>query len=113
MKTKIKFEIKKEVSDDIRNLSGHLYMYDERFPDTDQCGGYDAFKELCLQVEDLPKAQLFTQDQFTLLQGELAEIHPLKRIHPLARKQALELVNYIRKKHKIGESWRNIKKESM
>lgn len=113
MMPKIKFEIKKEISEDINKLSAHLQMYDERFPETSQCGGYDTFKELCLQVDDFPEAQLFTQKQFVSLDGELAEIPLLRRLHPLARQQALELINYIRKKHKIGESWRNIKKENM
>lgn len=113
MKAKIKFEIKKEVVEDIHTCAGHLSMYDDRFPEEDQCGGYDAFKELCLQVDELPDIKNMTREDFIHMHGELSEVNHLNRIHPLARQPALELANKIRKKHKIGDSWRTIKKESM
>ena len=83
----------------------HLYaskyldrMFDDRFEEDNQCGGYYAFKDLVFLQESLSKGydKWKDGDNFGTKESDL-----LRRIHPNARNQALHCARRIRKTYKI------------
>lgn len=85
-KNKIKFKIKPEVMELFYILAEYLQLYDKRFPENDQCGGFIGFKNLCFNTKNLPKN--ITQYESN---EDLPGFYYIKTLHPLIRQSALNL----------------------
>jgi hypothetical protein len=74
-----KQEIKPEFLHKIKSGAYHLSLYDPRFPESDQCGGYVAFKELCMS-EEIPVKDDLSWSNF----------------HPLLRPAVLKMLGAVK-----------------
>ena len=87
--------MKEEVSDLIDYWATKLDLYDNRFPDEEQCGGYHAFRRMCLREQGLPKGPFKDRN------GAIwVEDPDLNHLHVLIREAAVDSARYVRKKLK-------------
>lgn len=96
---KIRFEIREEVLHAIQNFARFsLDIYTPDVSEDQQCGGYYAFKMLCLQAEPLPATHKFPEG-YSVTGGP--GMYLLSRLHPMIRERALICAKELRKNYKI------------
>jgi hypothetical protein len=98
-KLKLKFQENTELIETIKSLAKQLDLYDPKFDEDSQGGGYHGFKQLCLLKQNLPDDVGVYKDIGS------AHLHPgyfqIARIHPLMRHKVFEVAREIRDYYKI------------
>lgn len=75
----------------MQHLAKGLGLFDDKFPDENQGGGYHSFKELCLNKIELPS---FSENNSEQIRDCMA----LGRFHPSIRWKALVSIHVFRTK---------------
>jgi hypothetical protein len=88
--------VRQEVSDLINLWASKLELYDDRFPDSEQCGGYHAFRRLCLREQALPKGPFRDSHGYAVECLDPDVCH----LHVLLREVAVNTAHYVRKQLK-------------
>lgn len=98
-KLKPKFRINPYLLETIQSFAKDLTLYDDRFTESEQCGGYFGFKHLCMCEEPIPKQEreYYLKDVGQKLGGYTN----ILAIHPKIRQTALDAANHIRRHFKI------------
>lgn len=94
---KFQIKIKPEILKLIQEKAQGLGLFDSRFSEEEQCGGYFAFKQLCLQKEATPSDKFIKYDgSWDKMYDGLPGIYLLRQIHPALRSSLLRTVSLLR-----------------
>ncbi len=93
---KLKIQIKGDLIDDIHELAYNLCLYDDKFSEETQCGGYHAFKQLVTIRGELPPSPIQPK-----VPHDFVGFYLLGKIHFNLREDALKGAKILRKKYKI------------
>jgi hypothetical protein len=95
---KLKFNLKRNSIEAIKKRAIRLGLYDDNFSEEEQCGGYYAFRDLCLSGYPIPTA--FDIDSEGKLLGSFSYhttiLEDLSRLHPNIRASSLILAKFVR-----------------
>lgn len=102
-----KFKIEKnQYADDLINYwAAKFHLYDNRFPEEEQCGGYFAFRNLCLRKEPPPKSPFKIRSEAIWVDDI-----DINHLHVNIRESATNAAYFVRKrikKEKENEAHRN------